>query len=175
MSTFFKHYSYTILLSDHIIPRVCPKCFKVFKNKMTLAKHLRLQCGTEAKYVCSYCGKKFKRNDNMKRHIQHVHRRRMEYVPCANKFVSLDYWKINSGVTSVNDSGISSRKYGGIGILGKPNSDRHNLEIRVNSMNWKTETWNFNILFEWALYFFWSTWKKLGCPRCQSVCIIVTE
>lgn len=94
---------YIFLLLDQIIPRVCPKCFKVFKNKMTLAKHLRLQCGTEAKYVCSYCGKKFKRNDNMKRHIQHVHKRRIQYVPFVNKFLSLDYW-IRSFHTNVEVS-----------------------------------------------------------------------
>lgn len=73
--------------SDLFEPKVCPKCHKIFKNKTTLSKHLRLQCGTEAKYTCSYCGKKFKRNDNMKRHIQHVHTRRysLSYLSNTNR------------------------------------------------------------------------------------------
>ncbi|XP_030765786.1 GDNF-inducible zinc finger protein 1-like [Sitophilus oryzae] len=51
----------------------CHKCHKSLKNKMTLRKHVKYQCGKEATYFCNYCPLKSKRHYDLKMHIYNKH------------------------------------------------------------------------------------------------------
>lgn len=54
----------------------CPHCGKQYKWKITLNRHLRLECGKEPQFPCPLCPMKFKRKDQM---LSHVNSRRHQY------------------------------------------------------------------------------------------------
>ena len=51
----------------------CHKCEKSYKQKCTLFRHLRYECGIERKFECDICNKKFSQKSTLKYHIKCVH------------------------------------------------------------------------------------------------------
>lgn len=49
-------------------PHMCPTCGRVYKWKITLNRHLRLECGQERQFQCELCCMRFKRKCHMERH-----------------------------------------------------------------------------------------------------------
>lgn len=57
-----------------IIPRyVCFKCNKVYRNKCTLNRHLRYECGPGKHFKCPFCPLRSKRKDYVDMHILRKH------------------------------------------------------------------------------------------------------
>ncbi|CAH0381260.1 unnamed protein product [Bemisia tabaci] len=53
-------------------------CGKVYRNKGTLNRHLRYECGKDAMFSCPFCPRKCKRKSNM---LQHIRTRHSEFMP----------------------------------------------------------------------------------------------
>ena len=51
----------------------CPKCDRCYHHNKLLARHLKLECGVERKYVCIYCDQRFKRKDHLNSHLKRTH------------------------------------------------------------------------------------------------------
>lgn len=51
----------------------CPRCGKDYSQSKNMRRHYRLECGQEPKYPCQYCQLRFKRNNQLKNHIQSRH------------------------------------------------------------------------------------------------------
>lgn len=51
----------------------CPACGRVYKWKMTLTRHLRLECGQEPQFLCNHCLMRFKRKSHLERHLRLRH------------------------------------------------------------------------------------------------------
>lgn len=61
-------------LSRHDSQRYsCPRCGKDYSQSKNMRRHYRLECGQEPKYPCSYCQLRFKRNNQLKNHINTRH------------------------------------------------------------------------------------------------------
>lgn len=50
----------------------CPMCSYGTSNKFDMKKHFLIHTG-ERPFQCNICGKKFSRNDHLKRHIKGTH------------------------------------------------------------------------------------------------------
>ncbi|KAL0132401.1 hypothetical protein PUN28_000283 [Cardiocondyla obscurior] len=64
---------------------VCPQCSQGYKNKRTLATHLRIACGREPKFQCPYCGLKSKHPPNIYAHIRRKHKGEDLFLIINNK------------------------------------------------------------------------------------------
>jgi len=49
-------------------------CGRSYKNKRSLWRHLKFECGVQPKFECLICNKKFTDNQSMKRHVILIHR-----------------------------------------------------------------------------------------------------
>lgn len=54
-------------------PFVCVQCGKAYKNQTSLSRHIHHECGKLPKYSCPRCSKMFKRKDRIKTHLKEVH------------------------------------------------------------------------------------------------------
>lgn len=52
---------------------VCKHCQNTYKNKNSLIRHSKFECGKQPSFTCNICGRKFKRKDHLTRHIKHAH------------------------------------------------------------------------------------------------------
>lgn len=52
---------------------VCPRCNKNYKNRGTLIRHLRFECGVEAQFVCPLCNFACKQRYNLTLHVRRQH------------------------------------------------------------------------------------------------------
>ena len=68
----FQHFStnrkLNLHMSYHGISSKCSTCSKVFSSRKSLQNHVR-DTHCEKTYICEYCGKAFKKNFNLSRHI----------------------------------------------------------------------------------------------------------
>ncbi|XP_040573175.1 uncharacterized protein [Lepeophtheirus salmonis] len=48
----------------------CSRCTRSYLHQATLVRHQRYECGISASYPCSLCGRKFKRRDVLKGHME---------------------------------------------------------------------------------------------------------
>ena len=48
----------------------CGRCGRSYLHQATLVRHQRYECGITASYPCQLCGRKFKRRDHLKEHIE---------------------------------------------------------------------------------------------------------
>lgn len=55
-------------------PFSCPRCNKVYNWRTNLLRHLRLECGKEPQFHCSYCPYKTKQKSHLTRHVAGRHR-----------------------------------------------------------------------------------------------------
>jgi hypothetical protein len=51
----------------------CPNCFKSYRMKGTLLRHIRFECGKEPQFQCPHCPQQTKHKSNMLRHIRRHH------------------------------------------------------------------------------------------------------
>ncbi|KAG8259333.1 hypothetical protein J6590_014802 [Homalodisca vitripennis] len=54
---------------------VCELCGREYKQKCTLAFHLRYECGKEPQFFCELCPYKAKRKTSLNSHIVFKHKR----------------------------------------------------------------------------------------------------
>jgi len=68
MITFF-------FFSDKMVRRFfCPnKCGRSYKNKCSINRHLKFECGVQPQFKCYICYKKFAHNSKLKEHLGLVH------------------------------------------------------------------------------------------------------
>lgn len=59
--------------SSHIEGYQCPNCFKNYRMKGTLIRHIRFECGKDPQFQCPYCPQQTKHKSNMLRHIRRHH------------------------------------------------------------------------------------------------------
>lgn len=52
----------------------CTKCFKIYRHRTNLLRHLRLECGKEPNFQCQYCQHRSKRKSNLMLHIRNLHK-----------------------------------------------------------------------------------------------------
>jgi uncharacterized C2H2 Zn-finger protein len=52
----------------------CPRCANNYTHQASLARHLKWECGVEAKFTCSVCRFKSKRKSNYIRHMVNIHK-----------------------------------------------------------------------------------------------------
>ena len=79
----------------------CGRCGRSYLHQATLVRHQRYECGITASYPCQLCGRKFKRRDVLKGHME----------KCMNKSVS------GSPANSANNSLASMPSIAGITSL----------------------------------------------------------
>lgn len=61
----------------------CPQnCGKSYKFISSLNKHLKYECNTTPQFKCQFCEKMCKRPDNLKSHMQRMHK----YVDTSNYY-----------------------------------------------------------------------------------------
>ena len=48
----------------------CNRCGRSYLHQATLVRHQRYECGISASYPCQLCGRKFKRRDVLKGHME---------------------------------------------------------------------------------------------------------
>ena len=48
----------------------CTRCGRSYLHQATLVRHQRYECGISASYPCQLCGRKFKRRDVLKGHME---------------------------------------------------------------------------------------------------------
>ena len=48
----------------------CARCGRSYLHQATLVRHQRYECGISASYPCGLCGRKFKRRDVLKGHME---------------------------------------------------------------------------------------------------------
>ena len=53
---------------------VCPRCGKIYKYNFTLIRHVTYECGKLPRFVCNYCPYRAKRRSHMTSHIRMRHR-----------------------------------------------------------------------------------------------------
>lgn len=53
---------------------ICPDCGKTYKHKITLNRHVRLECNKEPQFQCPVCPMRFKQKGHMVRHASRIHR-----------------------------------------------------------------------------------------------------
>lgn len=51
----------------------CYRCFKTYKYKESLYKHIKYECGIEPQFQCTFCPYKSKQRTNIKRHTIFKH------------------------------------------------------------------------------------------------------
>ncbi|XP_023703668.1 longitudinals lacking protein isoform X35 [Cryptotermes secundus] len=51
----------------------CPNCFKSYRMKGTLLRHIRFECGKDPQFQCPHCPQQTKHKSNMLRHIRRYH------------------------------------------------------------------------------------------------------
>ncbi|CAG9760665.1 unnamed protein product [Ceutorhynchus assimilis] len=54
-------------------PLRCPNCCHGYKHKASLYNHMTYECGVEAMFECTICGKKCKRKMHLIYHLGRVH------------------------------------------------------------------------------------------------------
>lgn len=51
----------------------CPRCFKVYKRKDNMRRHVRFECGQQPRFQCPMCPYRAKRNAEVKAHCARKH------------------------------------------------------------------------------------------------------
>jgi hypothetical protein len=55
-------------------------CNKSYKNKASLSRHVKYECGPEHKFKCIYCFKAMKQKYDLKKHVRRRHpERQLEF------------------------------------------------------------------------------------------------
>jgi hypothetical protein len=57
----------------------CTKCGKVYNWRGNLLRHMRLECGKEPQFQCSYCPYMTKHKNHLRRHVMTRHKDVLEY------------------------------------------------------------------------------------------------
>ncbi|KAK9747146.1 Zinc finger, C2H2 type [Popillia japonica] len=58
----------------------CVTCFKVYKSRSTLCRHVNLECGVEPRYPCPFCPKKCRQKVHLKSHLARRHGDRFVFI-----------------------------------------------------------------------------------------------
>ena len=51
----------------------CPNCPSSFRQKQSLTRHLKYECGQEPRFVCPYCIHKSKKTSDIYGHVRKKH------------------------------------------------------------------------------------------------------
>ena len=58
------------LVDSGDLPYCCDQCGRTYRHQATMTRHQRYECGIAASYPCQLCGRKFKRRDVLKGHLE---------------------------------------------------------------------------------------------------------
>lgn len=64
---------HVMLGGNDIIKYECPSCKKVYKNKETLKRHVRFECGNQKPFSCPMCSYCAKQKFQVKTHMMRKH------------------------------------------------------------------------------------------------------
>ncbi|XP_066250359.1 zinc finger protein OZF-like [Euwallacea similis] len=53
---------------QHFLKYTCDLCGRFYRNRSSLKRHKRLECGVEPKYHCPFCLKRFKHEHHLEQH-----------------------------------------------------------------------------------------------------------
>jgi hypothetical protein len=56
----------------------CTQCFRVYRHRSNLLRHIRLECGKDPIFQCPYCQHRSKRKGNLMMHIRKLHQQDVE-------------------------------------------------------------------------------------------------
>merc|ERR1719464_689899 len=62
----------------------CSRCGRSYLHQATFVRHQRYECGISASYPCQLCGRKFKRRDVLKGHMEKCMNKSVAGSPAAN-------------------------------------------------------------------------------------------
>ncbi|KAK3865329.1 hypothetical protein Pcinc_029053 [Petrolisthes cinctipes] len=51
----------------------CPKCGRCYTLRSNLSRHMRLECGVERRYSCTFCHKRFSHAHHLRSHERSIH------------------------------------------------------------------------------------------------------
>ncbi|XP_054286050.1 sal-like protein 2 [Macrosteles quadrilineatus] len=63
-----------VISPEEISKHICEQCGKLYKQKGTLAFHLRYECGKEPQFSCDFCDYKAKRKTSLNSHVAFKHK-----------------------------------------------------------------------------------------------------
>lgn len=58
---------------DSLRSHECPRCFKSYNYRRNLLRHLKFECGVEAKEACKFCPYVTRYKHSLKTHLQSQH------------------------------------------------------------------------------------------------------
>lgn len=61
------------------VEHLCQNCFKSYKNKCSLSRHLKYECGKQPMHKCPYCTKRCSLKENLKKHIIFMHKQILDF------------------------------------------------------------------------------------------------
>lgn len=56
----------------------CPRCGKGYRWRQSMLSHQRFECGTERRFVCSFCPHRAQRRHHLQKHMHTVHPEEMQ-------------------------------------------------------------------------------------------------
>ena len=79
----------------------CGRCGRSYLHQATLVRHQRYECGITASYPCQLCGRKFKRRDVLKGHMEKCMSKSAASSPANSANNSLVSMPSIAGITSL--------------------------------------------------------------------------
>lgn len=68
----------------------CSKCGRHYKLKSSLRNHQKWECGKEPQFQCPYCNYRAKQKMHVARHIERMHREKLEMLEIHERAIKED-------------------------------------------------------------------------------------
>ena len=136
---------------------ICALCLKTFTHAFQLETHLTTHLGSK-NFQCDFCGQRFSRQDNLKRHIRNQHdttekKNRIRFlscpiVACRRKFKNEAKFKTHVATHYIPEKNSISVEFGsGQTITEKKRSTRRSADILLIEQNDSTKASDSDELF----------------------------
>ncbi|XP_060535613.1 zinc finger protein 319-like [Cylas formicarius] len=63
----------SIFTSRSVLEHACPNCWKIYKYKSNLGRHLRYECNKRPSFACPHCSKAYYQKSSLKSHVTYSH------------------------------------------------------------------------------------------------------
>lgn len=67
----------------------CTKCGRHYKLKSSLRNHQKWECGKEPQFQCPYCNYRAKQKMHVARHIERMHREKLDMLEMSERAAGL--------------------------------------------------------------------------------------